>query len=92
MIVIGTPDAVDQADLTVDVFRAFLKANAALNINPSEFLAEGMIVDIFSLSRLMQIYDALKPTNQAKFNRMLTGIGLLQIFDKMWTIGKVCKA
>jgi hypothetical protein len=55
----------------IELFRRIVKNCACEKV-------DGTLVDLFSASVVCQVYDALKPENQAKFmNRSVTQIALL---------------
>ena len=82
---------VEIKDLTIELICEFVEAHSLMYlINPGGELFQGengLLIDVQSLNLIKTIHDALKPSNQAKFNTLLQSeYKLASFLDDMWSM------
>ncbi len=71
--------------LTIDTINQFVEQGRFLPIAPNDFMPQGIILDVFTMSVIQKVYVNLGKENQEKFNHVLQTPALfMNLTDKMW--------
>jgi hypothetical protein len=71
--------------LTIDLLRKHVEEKRYISIAPNEVMLKGVIIDTFTISTMIKVYENLGKENQERFNIVLQDPKkLINFTSRMW--------